>query len=343
MAFEFKLLGKGCEGWLDWPPCEQLYGFGHEGYLHTQVMACCEEWDESEDQAAVVREYCMGDLIEQICLSASEQLTVGANMLEDGAVKEGVIDLQNYVADHIGACIEALWANDTDPAPDAIVSKWELGDMKSLSGIKLVVDSGSISGFSLPDSPTECGSNQENNMETFMPPLSAPVAPTTVLTLHQSGRLVVVGPELFGSRAHAAGSLAAADSFDCARVSCSTLELVAADPEPMVTRLDLVTAGPVVLGNDLGSEVIESSRVELRAGAKMSRSDDGAFQIAVGGAHFVVLGEVDGSVRRVAGANSERLVLTHVGAAWHTSEFDITVIDDQGQQWVIEIPASEWH
>lgn len=327
MGFEFSLLGKGCDSWLVWPPCDQFYSFGFEDYVETQVMACCDAWDGSEEHGAVVREYCTGDMVEQICLSASEQLVTGASMLEDGAVKEGVLKLQNHVAENIGTCIAALWANDS-PDDDLLITRWDLGDLFGLKDISLVVDDGEITGFVLADEPETCESNQDNNLETFEPPLPAPFMPKDLLALDGSTSLHVSGPQLLGSKVEGSGVLASG-ALQFATDDSGTSWLVEASWRP---------AGTLELGNELGSVSIEDGRIELRGGARLS----GSTEVAAGDAHFMLLGRVDGQIRRIAGSNATPIEVREDAGVVYTSAFELVVLDDQGQRWVVSLTASQW-
>lgn len=326
MGFEFTLFNKGCESWLDWPPCDQFYTFGFEDYVEAQVMACCDPWDGSDEHAAVVREYCTGDLVEQVCLSASEQLTTGASMLDDGAVKDGVLKLQNYVAENIDTCITELWAND-DPEDDLLISYWVLGDLFGLKGVKLVVDGGEITSFTLPDDADECESNQDNNLVTFEPPLPLPVMPKDLLALDSAAALAVSGPALGGSLVTGSATL-----------STGELQLAMDDSgETWLAEASWRPAGAVELGNELGSVSIEDARIELRGGAPLS-----AAEVAPGEAHFMLLGRIDGEVRRIAATNASSIVVSEEAGVVYTSAFELVVLDDQGQRWVVSLTESQW-
>ncbi len=326
MGFEFTLLDKSCKNWLVWPPCEQFYSFGFEDYVETQVMACCDPWDGSDEHGAIVREYCAGDLVEQICLSASEQLSTGASMLEDGVVKEGVLKLQNYVAENIDACIAELWANDSPD--DVLTSHWYIGDKFGLADVSLVVDAGEISGFVLPDEPEACESNQDNNLETFEPPLPVPAMPMDLLSLEGSASLHVSGPPMLGSAVEGNTAL-----------TTGSLQFATEDSgERWLAEASWRSPGALVLANELGSVSLEDGRIELRGGARLSRSG----QVAAGDAHFVLLGRVDGQVRRIVGSNTTPIeALEGIGVVY-TSAFELVVLDDQGQLWVVSLTASQW-
>jgi hypothetical protein len=162
-------------------------------------------------------------------------------------------------------------------------------------------------------------------------------------TLASTAWVTATGPELFGSPISGAGSLASASERDCANRPCSSI-MIAEDSSELlvVTALELITDGPAWIGNDLGDARIERGRIELRGGALAQRAAAGDHVIGTGTAHFMIIGEIDGEVRQIIGTNASTIGLLHTSAVWQTSSFDIGVVDEHGQRWVVSIPAAHW-
>lgn len=212
--------------------------------------------------------------------------------------------------------------------------KPETFELFGLTSIKLHVNSGAIASVSLPDEPETC--------ETFAPPVPLGLGRTWAAMLVNPGVVTLHGPELFGSLVSGFGMLASNGALDCSSVQCSAIVIADDAPNLMVAELDLVADGPVVVGNDLGSMTLERVRIELRAGVPALASNLGDHVIGADNAHFVVIGEADGTLRRTVGTNSTRISLIRDSDGWQTSSFDITIFDQQGQRWIVNIPAGHW-
>jgi hypothetical protein len=231
---------------------------------------------------------------------------------------------------------------DMDDDPDTLVSQWQLPEMFGLTGIKLHAKSGGIAGFTLLADPEACESDHADDERTFDPPVPLGIGPTWAAMLVNPGVVTLHGPELFGSLVSGFGMLASNGALDCSTVQCSSIVITDSPPNLNIAELELVADGPVVVGNDLGSMTLERVRIELRSGALALVSSAGDYTIAAGNAHFAVLGEADGNLRRTVGTNSTRITLIRDDEGWQTSSFDIGIIDQQGQRWIVNIPAAHW-
>jgi hypothetical protein len=165
---------------------------------------------------------------------------------------------------------------------------------------------------------------------------------TWAATLVNPGAVTLHGPELFGSQVSGFGILASNSALDCSTARCSAIVLVDTSPSLLVTELELVADGPIVIGNALGSMTLERGRIELSTDVTATLSTTGEHVVGAGTAHFTVIGEVDGEVRRTAATNSTRIALIRDSVGWQTSSFDVGVVDEQGQRWIVSIPASHW-
>lgn len=176
------------------------------------------------------------------------------------------------------------------------------------------------------------------------PAIPAPLGihPTWAATLMSPGAVTLHGPELFGSEVSGFGVLASNSALDCASARCSAIVLVDTAPSLQIAELELVADGPIVVGNALGSMTLERARIELRTDVTATLSTTGDHVVGAGNAHFTVIAEVDGEVRRTAGTNSTRIALIRDSVGWQTSSFDVGIVDEQGQRWIVSIPASHW-
>jgi hypothetical protein len=237
--------------------------------------------------------------------------------------------------------MDELRVNDMDDDPDTLVSHWQAPDILGLDGIKLLVASAELSGFTLP-SESEAHESSDADEPTFDPPVPLGIGTTWAAMLATPGVVTLHGPELFGSLVSGFGMLASNGALDCSTAQCSSIVIADAAPNLLITEFELVADGPVVAGNSLGSMTLDRPRIELRAGALAMASSTGDHVVGAGNASFAVIGEVDGHVRRTAGTNSTRIVLERDGEGWQTSSFDISITDQQGQRWIVNIPAGHW-
>jgi len=51
---------------------------------------------------------------------------------------------------------------------------------------------------------------------------------------------------------------------------------------------------------------------------------------------------VDGQIRRIAGSNATPIEVREDAGVVYTSAFELVVLDDQGQRWVVSLTASQW-
>lgn len=182
-----------------------------------------------------------------------------------------------------------------------------------------------------------------HDVQAFVPSVRPASATQWTATLASTALVTAKGPELFGSPISGGGSLAGSSIYDCASMACSSITITEDSPDLLVvTALELLADGPATIGNDLGSVTIERGRIELRGGGLAPRSAAGDHLIGIGTAHFVIVGEVEGEVRRIVGTNASAIGLLHAGAVWQTSSFDIAALDQHGQRWVVSLPASHW-
>lgn len=340
--------------------CEELILFGpsQDSYAAPAVMACCDPLPADDPDYELEKDsylqYCVADSIEQLCRSLPLRLQ---KYIDDGLFLFGkgqAKRLQAWLSrqENLESCYAALYDRSDElgviEPREWLVNDGDNGEWGLLENFTIKLDLARVNHVALPEDPQdwlECVDNNFNNTEIFEQVIPGPPGLVGATNLASPASVTVVGPELLGAPILGGGRILPSQG-PCE--SCSRMELIAdgSSPDWALTELELVSYGPVRLGNADFALDIERAAIRLYALAPgiLARETEGPLVhlIPAHRAGFVVSGVSHGVADLRWATNATPIVLYPTDRGWRMEAFELEHIDRNQDRWSIQLPSMIW-
>jgi hypothetical protein len=313
-----------------------------DSYESPRVMACCPPYDLAEPQCGQPHQRaCWIDVVEQGCKSLVGKLDDIADSFGvlEGAKKQAVLKVRDYVRDHQSECFDSFAAEvagtlqecDQDfngqPFADWVeAGVWSFEPAGPVETVEITVAAAAWTGlFPLDEhepAPETCWSADENDGTLFLE-----IDPNAGEVMHlASGSVSIHGPDTDGA----------------AELSSTSTLAITTGAAPALENLALHSAGPALIVSAGIPVPVESFHVRLwdRAPAMATGS---AVVIPARRARFAAAATAFGESRVRLATNATPIVITHgAHGGWRSDQFALEAIEAHGREWSVVIGPARW-
>jgi hypothetical protein len=348
VSIAFDTIKGPCTEVLGKSGCVEEHDFGapFDEYSMPGVLACC---DADGTPADVLAEYCVMDMVEQVCLSLPARIksTLAMGIPDDVPFKD-VIETQAenllwWLSTNTQACYDALHKPSNSGAIGPV--SWVVNGGKNenwslLNNLTITLDKGEVLSTSLPDDGRlACSDTSRNDDEVQESRGDAPASQDVrVYYLADASDVTITGPGfLAGGRVQ--GSATAASQSVCNEPRCSSLVI---GDDGVIEDLNLFADGSAHMNVEGMALTVHGLELRLYGAVQAEPVDGSSSVIAPGSAHFRVLGSVgDVSGTRWA-ENSGPILLHETHDGWMIDAFSVVHVDGLGGTWAASIPLTVW-